>query len=259
MICGLLNLCLIPLIWLIGPCRSNSVWVSDLFGLLLLAFLGSLVLGPSLGIAALVKIARNKPELKGRIAATIGFIPVLAAAIFFSALAVDIARSDTFLTFKLTCSVPKKEYVVGDTIEVTFEILRGEPHQIRLYEDRPKSLRLLVRAVIGDDPDMNDNDFWGPRRFGENGDKIEIIDVGPGKPFSMTVTGQIVENEQNDGIVFDFGAFGRFEKDNVGEFSIGGYWMGIRPAFIDPLEDYTNKAYIEVKRRQAGSGQDTSS
>ncbi|MHC4528156.1 MAG: hypothetical protein ACYTEX_09660 [Planctomycetota bacterium] len=351
MICGLLNLCLIPLIWLIYPYRSSSGWVFDLLGLFFLAFLGSLLLGPSLGVAALVVIKENEPGLKGRVFAATGFVPLLLAAGIYVVLQIDLARqrrlfdetkqkllaveigmtrdqvSDTlgdslsvsvgqcafrgrhletwyfpelwvgvsevtnctfdrdtgqvievtilgktekidepfralrygqFWRFERICSLPKLEYTVGDTIELNFEIRSTEPDYICLYANRAKSLWLWVRSATEDKAMTHGQGYCVPAETTEE-DEIDTIKIGPGKPFRMTVKGQVAESAQTEGIVFDFGAFGRFDKDDVGEFSIGGYWIPIRPAFFDPSEDYTNNAYIEVKRRQGGSGQDTSS
>ena len=153
---------------------------------------------------------------------------------------------DSFRPYELWVSSPKVIYNVGDTIELNFEIKSTHPGYIRLFKDRAKSMRLFLRGAIGGEPDFEDNEFYQPHIPTSKKDEIEVIELDQDNPFRMQVKGKIINNNKGKGIVFDFGEFGMFTKKGPGRYMVGGYWIPIRHAPTDPLEDYTNKIIIEV-------------
>ena len=155
---------------------------------------------------------------------------------------------DSFRPYELRVSSPKTIYNVGDTIELTFEIKSTQPGYIRLFKDRAKSMRLFLRGAIGDEPDFEDNEFYQPYIPSSKNDEVEVIELDQDNPFRMKVEGKIINNKSK-GIVFDFGESGTFAKKGPGRYIVGGYWIPIRPAPTDSLEDETNKIIIEVQNK----------
>ena len=156
---------------------------------------------------------------------------------------------DSFRPYELRVSSPKAIYNVGDTIELTFEVISAQPGYIRLFKDRAKSMRLFLRGVIGGEPDFEDIEFYQPYIPPSKKDEIEVIELDQDNPFRMQVEGKIINNNKGKGIIFDFGKFGMFAKKGPGRYMVGGYWIPIRPAPTDSLENCTNKIIIEVQNK----------
>ena len=152
---------------------------------------------------------------------------------------------DKFWPHELTLEADKSDYNVGDSVTLVANIIPKEADSIRLYEDRSKSFRIGVRARSENDIDMNDNNFSGKLGTPTSKDKIEVIEISPTEPYELVIEGRILKNGTS-GIAFDFAEFGKFEKPDVGNFSVWGFWKPIQPSGIDSLEDFTESVVISV-------------
>jgi len=154
----------------------------------------------------------------------------------------------------LTVSSSKKTYALGDSIEVTYEIHSAKNDIIRLYKNRPQSLRLFLREASNNEVVISDSNFYSPRVEPSNNDEIEVFEIGPNKPYKLLIKGQIKRQVESDKVIFDFGKFGSFSKRLSKQYMVGGYWKPINPAPLDSLEDFTNKILIELKNVEAQPG-----
>ncbi len=159
-------------------------------------------------------------------------------------------RYDRFHPYQLTLSSPKRSYVIGDTIELIYEIRSRSRGSIRLYKDRQKSLSIFLREACGSKPDLSDSDFYSYHKAPSADDEIEVIEIGPNKSFYLQVKGQIVASKDWRKIIFNFPEFGSFVKKYKENYMIGGFWLPINPAPEDSLEDHTNTILIKVAAPQ---------
>jgi len=150
---------------------------------------------------------------------------------------------DRFYYYDLLVSSPRTTYAIGDTIELIYEIRCKDKGKVRLYKDRSKSLHLSIHSLSGTD----DIDVYQEFKHPSENDEIETFEFSADSPFQMTVKGDVIWDKDGEGIIFDFGGFGRFKKDGIGTFSIGGLWRPIHPEPSDSLEDYVEAIVIEIK------------
>lgn len=168
---------------------------------------------------------------------------------------------DSFGFCKLSLSLPKTQYRVGDKIELSFEISSSRNLKIRLFDEKWKSLFLCVTVnghgrlgvheyeypVKSSGPKFtfrvkNDRNITGAER-------IQEIDMDQNNPYRLNVQGVILINRDNGNVVFDFSEFGKFEVLNqVTNCGIYGFWRPINPHPLDPLDDTTNVVEISVKK-----------
>jgi hypothetical protein len=125
-----------------------------------------------------------------------------------------------------------------------FEIPGSE--KIRLYADRAKSLRIILRHRTIQGPDMDDNDFWTEAGNASEDDPIDVIQITPDTPFVLVVEGVIYRESGSDEIIFDFNSFGSLRKKSSGGYFVEGYWKPIRPPPGDSGENYTKIEYFDV-------------
>lgn len=195
---------------------------------------------------------RMRKSRKWRVIILAAFVFILSSPVLLVFL--HWATRDAFFPFELICSCPKREYKIGEVIEIDYEIhcLKGVG-KIRLYKDRAKSLSLFLRAGNGKSVDFSDTDFYSHSGEATEDDIIDTFKVKSNKPFKMRVTGSIQREDNSDKLVFDFPGFGRFVKNGPGWFLVGGYWRPIRPDLGDSLEDFTNKVWIHVSDEKGDS------
>lgn len=168
----------------------------------------------------------------------------------------DIAHENDYDSFgfcKLKLSVSKTEYVVGDTIELNFEIIPTKKKKIRLFEEKWKSLGLHVYLYNEGSAGPNHpiasmyNFVTGERRI-TGLEKIEEIEIDQDNPYRLTIKGAILRNKENGYIVFDFPDFGKLEiLRQASIYEIEGYWRPINPSPLDSLEDFTDRVKISIK------------
>lgn len=152
---------------------------------------------------------------------------------------------DKFYPYSLTLESPRTAYLVGNKIQLIAKVMSDYPATIRVYKERTKSFSLSIRAAIGTEPNFADSDFGPPLPKATAKDAIEVISIGPGKPFQLELQGQVIQTKSR-GILFDFGKFGTFKKSGPGNFLVWGYWRPISPEAIDSLEDYTNSIVLNI-------------
>lgn len=153
---------------------------------------------------------------------------------------------DKFYPYRLTLESPRTNYLVGDKIQLTAKVVSDYPAIIRVYKERTKSFSLYIRAAIDTKPNFTDSDFGNPLPEATAKDAIEVIWIGPGKPFQLELLGQVIQTKPK-GILFDFGKFGTFKKSGLGNFLVWGYWRPISPEpLIDSLEDFSNSIVLNI-------------
>lgn len=176
------------------------------------------------------------------------------------------ADYDSFGFCKLRLSLPKTQYVVGDKIELNFEIASSQKLKIRLFEEKWKSLLLCVtvnnHGRIGHHEYEYPVKLVGPEfRWFVKDDKridgterIETIDIDRNNPYHLNIQGVISKNADAGNIVFDFSEFGKFEVLNqVTHCGIYGFWRPINPHPLDSLEDTANVVEISVYKQPSNN------
>lgn len=168
---------------------------------------------------------------------------IVAVGVFVVLFPFNGDQYDKFYPYDLTIESPKKNYVVGDKIQLIAKVASDHPATIRFYKDRSKSFALYIDAI-----DMQPNftrSLAYPLPEATAKDTIEVISIAPGKPFQLELQGQTILTKSKE-IFFDFGEFGTFKKSDPGNFKVSGYWRPISPEPVDSLEDSTNSIVLNI-------------
>lgn len=107
-------------------------------------------------------------------------------------------RYDKFYPYRLTLESPKTNYVAGDKIQLIAKVVSDHPATIRVYKERTKSFSLSIRVAIGTQPDFADSDFGPPMPEATAKDEIEVIGIGPRKPFQLELQGQAIQTKSKE-------------------------------------------------------------
>lgn len=151
---------------------------------------------------------------------------------------------DRFAGHDLAIQSDRTCYEFEQKVALTATVTPDSQTRIRLYKDRTKSFRLIVRRATADGKaDKNDNDFYSSRNETES--TIEEIAISPESPFHLYIPGRLLRNSAGE-IKFDFGPFGVFSKSSGEKFLVLGFWKPIKPNPLDSLEDFTNTLTIKV-------------
>lgn len=186
---------------------------------------------------------------------------ILTGALLLAANLSYASDHDSFGYCKVKLSLPKTQYVVGDKIELNFEIAATRNLKIRLFEEKWKSLFLCVTVNNHERIGVHEYEYpvtsLGPKftwfvkddKRITGAEKIETIDVSKNNSYRLNIQGVVSKNENTGNIVLDFLEFGKFEVLNqVANCGIYGFWRPINPDPLDSLEDTTNVVEISVKK-----------
>lgn len=154
-------------------------------------------------------------------------------------------KYDELFHYDLTLQSNKKTYFVGEEIIMTATIKPKELDTVRLYKDRSKSFKVLVRSSEEGPVESENQEQIGCKRT-INNPGIDSIQISPASPFFMKIVGRIEKNKRG-GVLFDFGDFGCFSAESFGDFYIWGHWEPVDPHWSDALEDYTNNVKLNIK------------
>jgi len=154
---------------------------------------------------------------------------------------------DSFSSLNLILESNKQQFSIGDEIILTARITSNESKVVRIYKDRRKSFRIVVRRLLKNDSDPSDRDYYMDFSPSTKNDEIEIIYITPTKPFQFQIKG-IIQQENYNTYFFNFDGFVKFKKDKLGKFYIGSAWLAINPEpGQSEEENYTNSLIINVE------------
>lgn len=181
---------------------------------------------------------------------------------------------------ELYIKVDQRVYEIGDTLQITLEVIPPEPRTFQIYSPIDRSFKFASHLVLDCRRFMQDDDLAGdyPHRvkecseigksetstafatkikhpdFTQKESKVVTYKASPEDPFAKELTGKIKRNKADSSVIIEFDDIEteitikdpRLLKVSKG-VGLNGQWMPVNHHPVDPLEYFTNGVQFQIR------------